>query len=99
MIALTACPDSLFYPSEDSVFRSRWMTILAIVLSLAVGAIVVFTVRQFNRVLEQSVTELAEGAEQVANAAAQVSSSCVTRSASGATIAMAASSKSCRMDS
>ena len=61
--------------TEASVARSRWMTILAIALSLLVAAVVVFIVRQINGTLRQAVTELAGGAGQVASAAAQVASS------------------------
>lgn len=60
--------------AESSVSQSRWITILMIGLSLLVGAGVVYLVRQINRSLRQTVTELSEGAGQTASAAAQVSS-------------------------
>jgi methyl-accepting chemotaxis protein/methyl-accepting chemotaxis protein-1 (serine sensor receptor) len=58
-----------------SVARSRWVTIMAMALSLLMAAVVVFIVRQINASLRQAVTELAGGAEQVSSAATQVSSS------------------------
>ncbi len=54
---------------------SRWAVILCIAVSLLIGAITLFVVRQVSRRLQQAVSELAEGAEQVASAASQVSSS------------------------
>jgi methyl-accepting chemotaxis protein/methyl-accepting chemotaxis protein-1 (serine sensor receptor) len=61
--------------TEASVSRSRWITILLAVLSLVVGVVVFWQVRQINAGLRQTVTELGEGAEQVSSAAGQVSSS------------------------
>jgi methyl-accepting chemotaxis protein len=61
--------------AEGQVALGRWVTIAMIVLSLLVGAIIVFVVRQINTALRRTVTELAEGGEQVASAASQVSSS------------------------
>jgi methyl-accepting chemotaxis protein/methyl-accepting chemotaxis protein-1 (serine sensor receptor) len=46
-----------------------------ILLSLVVGVVIVWVVRQINAALRQTVTELSEGAEQVSSAASQVSSS------------------------
>jgi methyl-accepting chemotaxis protein len=61
--------------SADSVARFRWMTLLTIALSLGMGVIAVFIVRQINGGLRQAVTELAGAAEQVSSAATQASSS------------------------
>jgi methyl-accepting chemotaxis protein/methyl-accepting chemotaxis protein-1 (serine sensor receptor) len=61
--------------AESSVSQNRWITTLMIGLSLLVGAVVVYIVRQINKSLRQAVTELSEGAEQVATAAGQVSAS------------------------
>jgi methyl-accepting chemotaxis protein len=61
--------------AEASVSRSQWITILLIIASLVVGIVVVWVVRQINAALRHTVTELSEGAEQVASAASQVSSS------------------------
>jgi methyl-accepting chemotaxis protein/methyl-accepting chemotaxis protein-1 (serine sensor receptor) len=56
--------------TEASVSRNRWITVLLIALSLLVGAVVYWVVRQINSVLRQAATELREGAEQVSSAAA-----------------------------
>ena len=61
--------------TEASVARFRWITILVIVLSLLVAAVVVSVVRQINGSLRRAVMELAGGAEQVSSAASQVASS------------------------
>jgi methyl-accepting chemotaxis protein/methyl-accepting chemotaxis protein-1 (serine sensor receptor) len=57
------------------VAQASWLTSAMLLLSLAVGAMVVFIVRQINHDLRFTVTSLAEGAEQIAAAATQVSSS------------------------
>jgi methyl-accepting chemotaxis protein/methyl-accepting chemotaxis protein-1 (serine sensor receptor) len=54
---------------------SRDLNIFMIVLSLAVGAAVIWVVRSINQVLTESIVELGDGAEQIASAAGQVSSS------------------------
>jgi methyl-accepting chemotaxis protein len=61
--------------AEGAVSRSRWIMFALIVLSLVIGAIIVFVVRQINGSLRRAITELSEGAGQVASAAAQVASS------------------------
>lgn len=63
---------------ESSVAQSRWITIVMIMLSLMLGLVVVYVVRQTNRSLRLAITELSEGAEQVASAASQISSSSQT---------------------
>jgi methyl-accepting chemotaxis protein len=51
------------------------LTSAMLLLSLAVGAVVIFIVRQINHDLLFTATSLSEGAEQIAAAATQVSSS------------------------
>jgi methyl-accepting chemotaxis protein/methyl-accepting chemotaxis protein-1 (serine sensor receptor) len=55
--------------------RSRWIAMLLIGLCVAVGAGVVFMVRQISSTLRQIAGEMGDGADQVAAAASQVSSS------------------------
>ncbi len=57
--------------AESSVSQSRWITIFLIAIALLVGGVVVWVVRLINSTLRQAVTELSEGAEQVASAATQ----------------------------
>ncbi|HTR37925.1 MAG TPA: methyl-accepting chemotaxis protein [Bryobacteraceae bacterium] len=54
---------------------SRWIAFVLLALSLAAVAGVVLLVRNISRGLRQAVTELSEGAGQVASAASQVSAS------------------------
>jgi methyl-accepting chemotaxis protein len=61
--------------SSGQVSLGRWLTITLVLLSMVVGVVVVFIVRQINNSLRRAVTELAEGAGQVASAAGQISSS------------------------
>ena len=67
--------DKVGKDTEDSVSHSRWITALMIGLSLLVGTVVVFIVRQINRHLRQAIADLSQGAVQMASAASQVSSS------------------------
>jgi methyl-accepting chemotaxis protein/methyl-accepting chemotaxis protein-1 (serine sensor receptor) len=60
--------DKLVAPARD-------VSIMMIILSLVVSATVVYIVRDISKHLNNSITELRDGAEQVANAASQVSSS------------------------
>ena len=60
--------------SDAAISQSRWIIIM-IGLSFLVAGGVVFLVRQINRALRRAVSELSGGAEQVAAAASQVSSS------------------------
>jgi len=56
--------------------RMRWLTWLVLLLSVALGSGTLFlVVRSLNRALRQAITELTEGAGQVASASAQVASS------------------------
>jgi len=55
--------------------HSRWIAFVLLALSLVAGAAVVFVVRYVNSSLRQAVSELSEGADQVASAASQVSAS------------------------
>jgi methyl-accepting chemotaxis protein/methyl-accepting chemotaxis protein-1 (serine sensor receptor) len=59
----------------SSIGPARMLSIFLIVLALAVGAGVIWVVRSINTVLQGSIAELNDGAEQVATAAGQVSSS------------------------
>ena len=54
---------------------NRWTTFALIALSLVVGGVVLAIIRQTTGHLRRAVSELSEGAVQVAGAAAQVSSS------------------------
>ncbi|HEY4045343.1 MAG TPA: methyl-accepting chemotaxis protein [Acidobacteriaceae bacterium] len=57
------------------VFRGHSIMMVLMLLSTAVGAVVVWIIKHLDGQLRQSITELSEGAEQVASAASQVSSS------------------------
>ena len=61
--------------AESSVSQSRWTTIFMIGVSLLVGVLIVYVVRQINGSLRQTVAELSQGSIQTASAASQVSSS------------------------
>ena len=61
--------------AERQNSRSRWLVLLLIAVSLAVGGLVLFTVQQVNRTLRRIAADMAEGAEQVASAAGQVAAS------------------------
>ncbi len=58
--------------SAASTNWSLWMSGVAMLVSLALGALVLFIVHQVNRDLRQTATSLNEGAEEIAAAAAQV---------------------------
>jgi methyl-accepting chemotaxis protein len=56
--------------------RVKWLTCLVLLLSVTLGSgALFFFVRSLNHALRQAVTELTEGAGQVASASAQVASS------------------------
>ena len=57
------------------VAQASWLTSAMVLLSIVVAAIVIFMMRQINRDLRETATSLSEGAEQIAAAATQVSSS------------------------
>jgi methyl-accepting chemotaxis protein len=61
--------------AQASVARSRWITVIMIALSLLIGAVVIYVVRQINISLGTTIAELSEGAQEVASAASQVASS------------------------
>ena len=62
--------------ASQSVIRGRYWIGALLIISLVSGlGITFFTVTGINRVLNQCVTELAEGSGQIASAAGQVSSS------------------------
>jgi methyl-accepting chemotaxis protein/methyl-accepting chemotaxis protein-1 (serine sensor receptor) len=58
--------------------RSRWMAISIIALALALGAAILFVIRQITATLRQLAQDLKEGTEQVASAASQVASTSQT---------------------
>jgi len=60
--------------AKDTVVRSRWMMLAAMGLALAVALVVVLVVRNVNSALRGAVGQLAQGADEVAASAAQVSS-------------------------
>jgi len=55
------------------IWQNRWTTIVTICLSVLVGVVVAFVVIRISKTLRQVVSELADGAEQTASAATQVS--------------------------
>jgi methyl-accepting chemotaxis protein/methyl-accepting chemotaxis protein-1 (serine sensor receptor) len=55
--------------------RSLWLTIFAILISLALGALVYFQVDQITRSLREMVQQLEEGASQLAEGARHISGS------------------------
>ncbi len=61
--------------AESAASTSRWITAVLLLLTLLAGTVVIFVVRQINRLLRSSILELAESSEQIAAAATQVSSS------------------------
>jgi methyl-accepting chemotaxis protein len=60
------------YGSIDS---GKWMAVVMLALSCAVGVVGVFVIRQINAALRTSVVELSESAVQIASAATQVAAS------------------------
>jgi methyl-accepting chemotaxis protein len=61
--------------TSEKVTLGNWVTIIMLLFSISVGALIVFIVRQINVTLRTAVSELGEGAGQVASAAGQISSS------------------------
>ena len=61
--------------SVESVGPVRYLSIFMMLLGLGIGAGVIVVVRGINSMLQNSIVELGNGAEQVASAASQVSSS------------------------
>jgi methyl-accepting chemotaxis protein/methyl-accepting chemotaxis protein-1 (serine sensor receptor) len=59
----------------SSIAPARYLNITMMLLAIVVGAGVIWVVRGINTVLQSSIVELSDGAEQVATAAGQVSSS------------------------
>jgi methyl-accepting chemotaxis protein/methyl-accepting chemotaxis protein-1 (serine sensor receptor) len=60
---------------QSAVVTARWIIGIIFLLSIGIAAGIIFVVRQINRALAQTVSELSSGAEQIASAASQVSSS------------------------
>jgi methyl-accepting chemotaxis protein len=61
--------------ASTRVTLGRWVTIIMLLLSLAIGAVILFVVRNINASLRTAIRDLAEGAGQVSSAATQISSS------------------------
>jgi methyl-accepting chemotaxis protein/methyl-accepting chemotaxis protein-1 (serine sensor receptor) len=59
----------------SGIAPARYTSITLVLLALAVGAAVAWVIKGINSVLQSSIVELNDGAEQVATAAGQVSSS------------------------
>jgi methyl-accepting chemotaxis protein/methyl-accepting chemotaxis protein-1 (serine sensor receptor) len=59
--------------SAEATTWSLWMSGIAMLASFALAALVLFIVRQVNQDLRQTAASLSEGAEEIASAAAQVS--------------------------
>jgi len=59
----------------SGIAPARYLNITMMLLAIVVGAGVIWVVRGINTVLQSSIVELSDGAEQVATAAGQVSSS------------------------
>jgi methyl-accepting chemotaxis protein len=70
-----ALMQTMVHTAEGRVALGRWVTVGMLVLSLLVGFVVVMVVRSINGTLRRAVSELSEGAGQVAGAADQISSS------------------------
>ncbi len=58
----------------SGISRSRWTSVVMVLLAMVLGAIVVYVVRDITKKLLRLSTEMSEGAEQVAAASQQVSS-------------------------
>ncbi|HEY2036120.1 MAG TPA: methyl-accepting chemotaxis protein [Steroidobacteraceae bacterium] len=67
--------------SEAAIARSLWITAVAILLSLGLGALVYFQVGQITASLRKTVVQLDEGASQLAAGANQISASSQTLAA------------------
>jgi methyl-accepting chemotaxis protein/methyl-accepting chemotaxis protein-1 (serine sensor receptor) len=67
--------------SAAAITRSLWMTVVAIVLSVALGVLVYFQVGQITFSLRQAVLQIDEGASQLAAGANQISASSQTLAA------------------
>jgi len=61
--------------TSERVTLGNWVTAIMLLFSLSVGAVIIFVVRQINVSLRRAISDLSEGAGQVASAAGQISSS------------------------
>ena len=61
--------------AQSQATTGRWMVVVLLVLSLAIGAILVVVIRGLDEALRHSAQDLTEGSDQVSSAASQVSSS------------------------
>ena len=60
---------------DSTASSSVWLIAVMILLSVGIGALVIYIVRGINGALTQTVVELSGGADQIASASSQVSSS------------------------
>lgn len=61
--------------AQSSMSHSRWITSIAVIVSVLTALVVMFISRQINASLRQVVGQLSQAAEQTASAASQVSAS------------------------
>jgi methyl-accepting chemotaxis protein len=61
--------------ASTRVTLGNWVTIIMLLFSLVIGAVILFVVRNINTSLRKAISDLSEGAGQVASAASQISSS------------------------
>jgi methyl-accepting chemotaxis protein len=61
--------------ARSSVVESQWIATFLIALSLVIGAILVYIVREITGYLRQTIADLSDGADEMTHAAFQVSSS------------------------
>jgi methyl-accepting chemotaxis protein/methyl-accepting chemotaxis protein-1 (serine sensor receptor) len=61
--------------ASDSKSSSRWIGLVLIGLSVALGVAIQFVVRGISTMLQKAAAEIGEGAEQITSAASQVASS------------------------
>jgi methyl-accepting chemotaxis protein len=61
--------------TSAKVTLGNWITIIMVLFSLAIGGVILFVVRNINASLRKAISDLSEGAGQVASAASQISSS------------------------
>jgi methyl-accepting chemotaxis protein len=61
--------------NKATAASSEWLVATVLLFSIAIGVFVIYNIRGVNTALCSAVVELAEGAEQIASASAQVSAS------------------------
>ncbi len=60
--------------ATNSILHGRWIMVILVTLSVALGGAVWFVVQQLGKELREGIAALNDGAEQVATAAAEISS-------------------------